>query len=58
MIIGYVEKLMTKAINLCEEGKELTVTEVVPKPLCAAYEHPSKTIAIQEHRSRFSTTDK
>ena len=32
---------MTEAINFCEEGKE-SVTEVVPQPLCAAYECPSK----------------
>ena len=57
MITGYVEKLMTKTINLCEENKESTIT-VVPKPLCAAYEHPPKAIAIQEHKSPFSTTKK
>ena len=58
VFIGYVEKLMTKTINLSEEGKESTVTEVVPRPLCAAYEHPSKSIAIQQHKSRFSSTKK
>lgn len=43
---------MTEAINLCEEGKESTVTELVTQPLCAAYERQSKTTAIQEHKSR------
>ena len=26
-----------------------------PKPLCSAYEQPDKAIAIQQHKSRFST---
>ena len=57
--IGYVEKLMTKTINLCEEGKGSTITDVSdPRPLCAVYEHPPKAVAIQEHKSRFSATKK
>ena len=38
---------MSETMNLCEEGKEYTVQEVVPESLCIAYEHPSKTRAIQ-----------
>ena len=54
---GYIKQLMSETMKLCEEGKEYhsTVQEVVPESLCAAYEHPSKTRAIQEHTSRFST---
>ena len=46
---------MNKTIDLCKEDREYTVTEITPPPLCAAYEHPSKEIAIQEHKSRFSS---
>ena len=54
--IGYIEKLMSKTITICKEDTQYTLTEDIPKPLSAAYQHPLKEIAIQEHRSRFSTT--
>ena len=47
---------MSKTITFCEEDQECTVTEITPQPLCAAYEHTPKSRAIQEHKSRFSTT--
>ena len=47
---------MSKTINYCKEDREYTVTENTPQPLCTAYEHPPKARAIQEHKSRFSTT--
>ena len=49
---GYIEKLMSKTITFCEEDQECTVTEITPQPLCAAYEHPPKSRAIQEHKSQ------
>ena len=54
--IGYIEKLMSKTITICKEDTQCTLTEDIPKPLSTAYQHPLKEIAIQEHRSRFSTT--
>ena len=54
---GYIEKLMSKTIDLCKSiNREYTITEVIPQPLCAAYEHPLKEQAIEEHTSRFSST--
>ena len=47
---------MNKTIDLCKEDREYTAIEITPPPLCAAYEHPSKEIAVQEHKSRFSTS--
>ena len=54
---GYIEKLINKTVELCEENKEYIAAEVIPELLCSAYEYPSKTTAIQEHTSRFSTTN-
>ena len=54
--IGYIEKLMSKTMTICKEDTQYTLTENIPKPLSVAYQHPLKEIAIQEHRSRFSTT--
>ena len=51
---GYIEKLMSKTINLCEDNNDHTITEATPQPLCAAYEHPPKARAIEEHKSRFN----
>ena len=39
---------MSKTITFCEEDQECTVTEITPQPLCAAYEHPPKSRAIQD----------
>ena len=54
--IGYIEKLMSKTITICKEDTQYTLTEDIPKPLCAAYQHPLKETAILELRSQFSTT--
>ena len=56
LYVEYIEKLISKTINICKEDKQYTITEDIPKPLCAAYEHPVKETAIQEHKSRFSTS--
>ena len=53
---GYIEKLINKTMTICEEDSQYTITEDTPKALCAAYEHPLKETAIQEHKSRFSTS--
>lgn len=45
-----------KTVKLCEENTESITAEDIPGPLCSAYEHPSKTLAIQERTSQFSTT--
>ena len=51
--IGYIEKLMNKTIYLCKEDEKSIISEVIPEPLYASYEHPPKADAIQQHRSRF-----
>ncbi|XP_065894336.1 uncharacterized protein [Dysidea avara] len=52
---GYVEQLLQETIEQCNTGGS-DLQEEDPKPLCSAFERPGKATAIQQHKSRFSTT--
>lgn len=54
--IGYVEQLLHETIKFCKMGEGDLSDGEEPKPLCSAYERPDKATAIQQHKSRFSTT--
>ena len=52
-IIGYVEKLLAKLWMAIEDKKCTQPRVKSPPPLSAMVEHPVKSEAIREHKSRF-----
>ena len=56
MHTGYIEQLLQETIKQCKKGGGDLSDEEEPKPLCSAFEQPDKATAIQQHKSRFSTT--
>ena len=54
IIIVYATDLLKIVFDNLEEDIELRSNIIVPPPLCASYEHPSKDEAINKHQSRFN----
>ena len=53
--LGYVDELIAKVWEMVEKPRSVKIPRLSsPPPLCSAFEHPEKTKAINEHKSRFS----
>ena len=53
-ILGYVKNLFSMVLkNLQEPSEGCVSTFRPPPPLCSSYDHPDKSEAISQHKSRF-----
>ncbi|XP_071950193.1 uncharacterized protein [Antedon mediterranea] len=54
---GYVDELITEVMSVVDGTAECIDFVDAPPPLCASFEHPDKTVAIESLFTRFPETD-